>query len=162
MTWTQFQSFFAEKYYRLTAKIPRPLPKTQGEIQALRDLLTKYFGLEFDEVTNYTFLSQLTSGPPTSLWKDYASIANACKKLSLAKLVMVEKELANERNRRKLEELFKQEAEARIGTDGGSEIIGSHSDHADVQNWPHDIQKPLQVVSEPPLGMVEIPGGNGL
>lgn len=159
MTISQVPLFFAKSYYRLTAYLPRALPVTANEIEGLRHILIMYFGLDWDEPTNYTFLSQLTAGHPTSLRKSYGSMANACKKLKLAKLVSEEKELANERNRLRLEELIKKEAEnARVEV----EVTGSHDDHADVQDWAHNIQGDVPRVPEPALRMVEIPGGNGL
>ncbi len=154
---SQLKLFTAKGYYKLTEHYPRRLPKTADEIEALRYILIIYFGLDWDEPTNYTFLSQLTAGKPTSLRKSYASIANACKKMYLAKLVQAEKVLAQGRLEAKLEVLIKKEAE-----DASAEVTGSHDDHADLQDWAHNIQGPVQGVQEPPRRLVEIPGGNGL
>lgn len=157
MTRLKFQ--FAKIYYLLTMSYPRLLPRTQEDIEVLRGLFRDHYGLEMDEPENYTFLSQLMAGDPTSLRRSYTSIVGAVKKLRLAKVVGKEKEIAQARLKAKLELLMKEEAK---NASAETEVTGCSADHADVQDWTHNLQGHLPPLQITPKRVDEIPGGNGL
>ncbi len=159
----QLKSQFAKTYFWLTQYLPRKRPQSKKDIESLFTILETSFGLEMSEEAKYAVLSQLTSGEPTSMRKSYASLIRAIERIHLAKLVGEQKGLVQKRLEARLEELVKIEAE-RAAKDGLKEdVTGSHSDHADLQDWTHSIKAGnVQTLQIAPQGMDEIPGGNGL
>jgi hypothetical protein len=159
-------------YYKLTAYIPRPLPTSQKEYSELKAILNQYYGLEDHPQAWYTMASQLLAGKPTSMRRSYGSIANAVKKMKVAALVHIERELASQDLNRRLEEKAKETINAfkdeqrEQDLQHASEIRPKWSDispgavsksrphHADLPTGPQHIQESVQAVQEPPERMV--------
>lgn len=120
-------------YYLLTAYVPRTLPKTQEDFEKMREIMVQHYGLEDDPKITYTLASQLMSGEPHSLRRSYGSMANAAKKLNIAKMVQDLKSLAIKEEQAKLKEKAEALKDGAIG----------------VQKEPYDIQTDVQVMPEP-------------
>lgn len=105
-------------WYKVTAKYPRPLPRSDEEFKQMKEILIQAYGLEDHPSVWYTVASQLVSGPPTSLRRSYENIANAAKKLNIAALAQEQRTIAmqelDDRLMKKTEETigaFKKEEE---------------------------------------------------
>lgn len=96
--------FISKWYYRLTKYIPRKLPITDDEFKELKAIFVSVYGLEDHPKVWYTVASQLVAGPPTSLYRSYGNIVNAAKKLNIAALAQLQRELAGEELQAKLRE----------------------------------------------------------
>lgn len=89
-------TYISKWYYLLTKYIPRKLPTTDEEFKQLKALFTSVYGLEDHPKVWYTVASQLTAGPPTSLYRSYGKMINAALKLNVMALAQLEKHYANE------------------------------------------------------------------
>lgn len=122
-------------YYLLTAYIPRQLPQTQEQFEEVRAIMIKYYGLEDDPKITYTLAAQLMAGKPTSLRRSYGAMANATKKLGIAKMVQDLKSLAVNQEKINLE------AKSKASLAEGSN--GSMPERA------YDIQTDVSVMQSP-------------
>ncbi len=67
-------------WYRFTALIPRPIPKTEAEFEALKKHLMLYLGVEDTQVGWITVASEIQNTRTKFLRKPYYLYANACRK----------------------------------------------------------------------------------
>lgn len=83
-----------EAYYLVTARIPRKLPETSTEFEAMKAILTKYYGLEDSADTWATVSGQITSAPVTSMRKSYKDLVNSAKRKRVNLIAQNQKLLA--------------------------------------------------------------------
>lgn len=172
-------AFIYKWYYILTKYLPRPLPQSELEFSKLKELFTTVYGLEDHPQVWYTVASQLTAGPPTSLYRSYGNMVNVAKRLKVAALAQIEKQYASQDLERRLKEeaerltdAFKKEEERkrlqreRIPHDT-RDIIPDWSDvpgqpHPPVPEGTPSVQTELQSVPGPSSGLVQSFSENGL
>lgn len=78
-------------YYKLTASIPRPLPRSEDEFLILKEIFKTHFHLKDEPAVWATVCGQLTSVPPTKLKKSYRSTVNAAKRLEINYIIQKQK-----------------------------------------------------------------------
>jgi hypothetical protein len=92
-------------YYRLTAYVPRPRPRTLEEFMTVKQILIDHFGLPDRPDVWFTVASQITVGEPTSLRRAYIYYANAAKRLPTNRLVREAKAYFDKLNEDLIKEL---------------------------------------------------------
>ena len=102
------KSKFLRLYYFVSAPIPRRIPRTDAELEALLDILTRYYGLENASDVRLTVCGQLTALPPTKMRKSYGSLANAGKRLRINSMLQSRKQVEIKKLEDRLKELTEQ------------------------------------------------------
>lgn len=98
-------------YYFLTGYLPRRLPSTKDELDALRCTLQLYYGLGDSLDEWICVLGHLQATPARSLRNSYINLVNPAKRLRVNKLAQDEKMLAIGANQKILEEKLKAKLE---------------------------------------------------
>lgn len=83
----------AKIYYQLTSWYPRPMPTTQEEVDKVMSVFVQAFGLEEDEQTFYTVLSNMHAIKGTSTRFYYGSLLSIAKRLKINSLLNERKKL---------------------------------------------------------------------
>lgn len=139
---------FIKIYYQLTKYVPRALPRTEEEFKEFKHILTHAYGLEDHPKYLYTLASQLVAGGPTSLFRSYGKMINAVKKLDVAALSALQRDVASEELRARLEAKTKEMQDAlkkEEASQGEDRIEPKWGDvpgqpHPDVPSGPHNLQ----------------------
>lgn len=82
---------FGILYYLLTAYIPRKLPATQEEYDALKSILVDCYGVPNEPTTWIVVSGQINSTPAHKLRKSYGNIVNTVKRLEINMLAQRDK-----------------------------------------------------------------------
>jgi hypothetical protein len=88
-------------YYHFTAYVPRKLPRTEEEYEALCQVLFEQYGIPDSAEVRATIAGQVTSVPGQSIRKPYGHIANFCKRLAMNELAQGQKKKAMDELKKK-------------------------------------------------------------
>lgn len=99
-------------YYRLTAHLPRKLPRTQAEFQKLRDIMVSAYSCNDQPSTTMVLAGQVTSTEAHRIRKSYAHIANCIKRLEINAVAQEFRQIAIKENNDRLEAAAKKIADA--------------------------------------------------
>lgn len=121
---------FTALFYYLTARWPRPLPKTDVEFNELKNILQLYFGIEDSCLGWMHVASEIQNTKITSLRKPYYLYANVVKKMEINGMCEAQKRLENEKLRDRLKTIS--EAMVKEGDDNAELPKGTHFPKADL------------------------------
>jgi uncharacterized protein YerC len=79
-------SDMARLYYYLTAHIPRPMPESKEDLERLKEIFIKYYGLEDSPTVWYTVFANIASVKANK-------ITNIAKRLDINKLLQDQKQI---------------------------------------------------------------------
>lgn len=116
-------------YYRLTAFIPRPLPRTENEFLDLKAKLIHYFDVQDRPDIWMTVCGQMTSLAPVKTRISYQRLVNVAKRLDINGVVHNQKVLENGKLMARLKELTDKMADEEKNNsampDGSPDIQGA-------------------------------------
>lgn len=106
--WTDFTKLtglICKVYYKLTVHFPRPLPRNEKELVALKKVMVEYFGIEDSPTAWYVIAGQISATPATKMHKSYAHYVNAARRLNVNTLAHRLKEFIIKEHEEKLKSL---------------------------------------------------------
>lgn len=115
-------------YYSFTIHLPRRLPRTHEEYNALKGTLHRYYGLEDDPQIWSIVANQVQSPKATSIRIPYASIVNATKRFYMNAVAQDHKMIAYKEINARLERITKQAAEDFKREEEAKHIEGGDND----------------------------------
>lgn len=133
-------NFLLTIYHRLTAYLPRPLPRNDIQYAKLKETLTLYYGLEDKPEIWAVIASQVQAQPCIGLRKAYGKMANEAKRLKINALAEEQKRLAYREIEAKLEAKAKEVAEELARQEQAK-------DGTDMQEGSPDLQQPVPGLS---------------